>query len=392
MIAAPRVLLVTRRFWPMANDNMWRISSLGSALQAAAWNVQVLTAQWHSAWPAEVSLREFSVHRLAPSPTTPFRSRRFTRATCDWVARHGSQLDCLIVDATEEDALPLTARSSSDGPPVIVRYDSVPGSGPLLERLRERVITACRQAALVVVPHEHARRELVAADVPLKKIRLIPDGPVPHYDRGAMSRGQARRALADINYELFLRADDRLLICPSELTRQAGVETMVRALGPLLETKRNVRCWILGDGPERSRLVDLLRREGWKTEFLLPGTFEDMEVVFLAADLCLLPGAAQGLSWLLPTALVNGLTTFACDCPAARSRLGAVDGSPLLVEPDRPLQLRNNVEAWLQRPEPWQQATIEAAAQLAPQVRIVDQWRSLVSELEFMRDRSPGRR
>ena len=370
---------------------MWRMLSLASALQTAGWQAQILTAQWHSAWPEQVELRDLPVHRLGPSPSTPFRSRRFTRAVCDWIVRHGASFDLLVVDAIEEDALALTARDSEDAPPVFVRYDTAASGGPLVERLHQRVVTACRQAAHVMVPHEHALRELVAADVPLEKISIVSDGPYPRYDRGTMSRSQARRALADINYELFLRAEDRLLICPGEMTRHAGLDLLIRALGPLLETKRNVRCWIVGDGPERSRLADLLRREGWKNDILMPGTFEDIDVALLAADLCILPGAAQGLSWLFPTAVANGLTTFACESPSARSRLGNL-ASPLLFEQGNTLELRNKVEAWLDCPDAWQPPTTQASAQLRNRPPVIDQWRELVTQFARTKDRSSGGR
>lgn len=382
MIAAPRVLFVTRRFWPLANDNMWRVLSLAGALQTAGWQAQILTAQWHSAWPEQVELRDLHVHRLPPSPSTPFRSRRYTRLLCDWIAHHESLFDCVVVDAVEDDALALTARASSDSPPVIVRFDAALSGGPLRERLHQRVVSACRQAAHVVVPHDHARRELVGAGVPLNKISVVPDGPYPRFNRDESSRSQARRALAEINYELFLRADDRLCICPCELTKQAGLDLLVRGLGPLLEMKRDVRCWIIGEGPERNRLAELLRHEGWKNDILMPGTFEDLELVLVAADLCILPGASHGLSWLLPTAVSNGLTTFACDSPAARSRLGA---SSLFFEQGNTQEFREKIGAWLERPAAWKQATAEAAQHLLRHAPVIDQWRELVARFERLK-------
>jgi glycosyltransferase involved in cell wall biosynthesis len=382
MIAAPRVLFVTRRFWPLANDNMWRMLGLAGALQSAGWQPQVLTARWHSAWPEQVELRDLRVHRLSPSPSTPFRSRKFGRNVCDWVARHEGLFDCVVIDAVEEDALVLTARQAVDSPPVILRYDTVESGGPLMERVHQRVVAACRQAAQVVVPHEHARRELVAAGVPVGKISIVADGPFPKIQRDEATRGAARRALAEINYELFLRGDDRLCICPCEVVKQAGLDLLIRAIGPLLESRRDARCWIIGEGPDRSRLAELLRHEGWKNDILLPGTFEDIEVLLQAADLCILPGASQGLSWLLPTAVSNGLTTFLCDSPAARSRLGA---SPLVFEQGNTMQLREKVEAWLEQPCAWRQATSEAAQHLLKSAPVVDQWRELVANFERLR-------
>lgn len=381
MIAAPRVLFVTRRFWPLANDNMWRLLALADALQTNGWQPQILTAQWHSAWPEKVELRDLAIQRLGPSPTTPFRSRRYVRGVCEWTNNHAGLFDCIVIDATEEDAVALTLRSMRDAPPVIVRYDTVESGGPLMERLHQRIVTACSQAAHVVVPHQHAQRELVSAGVALTKISIIADGPYRKIDCEPVARGQARRALADINYELALRADDRLCICPCEMNRAAGLELLARALGTVLESRRDARCWILGDGPERGRMVELLRREGWHSDILMPGTFEDLELIFQAADLCVLPGASHGLSWIMPTALTNGLTTLVCDSPAARSRLG-LNSCPILFEQGNTQQLCQKVESVLDHPKSWRAATQAAAEpfQLSPSP--IAQWLRLIRQFE----------
>ncbi len=76
-----------------------------------------------------------------------------------------------------------------------------------------------------------------------------------------------------------------------------------------------MRLWLIGDGPERLKHYELIRREGWRGDMIMPGTFEDPELLMSAADLCLLPGMGQGLGWILPTALKIGLPVIACDGP-----------------------------------------------------------------------------
>lgn len=380
MNAAPRVLFVTRRFWPMANDHVWRVLNLAATLRIAGWQPQVLTAQWHSAWPAEVALRDFHVDRLGPSPLTPFRSRRYARAVSDWIAQRGSNFDCIVVDAAEEEALALTTHPASDLPPIVVRYDT-PESGALQERLQSRMVAACRQATLAVVPHEAARRELASHGVPLERIALLPDGPFSKVARDDATRSRMRRALADINHELFVRSDQRLCVSIGDLTKGAGLDMLVHALGPVLESTRDVRCWIIGDGPERSRLFDLLYRQGWRREFLMPGTFEDIEPVLSVADLCILPSASQGLSWLMPTTLSSGVPTFVCDSPPARARLGNA-ADDLLFERSNTQQLRSKFESWLKQPARWEQPTARAAQHLLGSYPAVEGWRRLLERFE----------
>lgn len=380
MISAPRVLFVTRRFWPLANDNVSRWLSLADALRNAGWQVQLLTAQWHSAWPEQVVLRDIRVNRIGPSPTTPFRAKRYARSVSDWLARNASAFDCIVIDSSEEEVLTLTAHPCKELPPVIVRYDCYEGVGPLVERQRARGHTACQQAALVVVPHEHARRQLVAASVPNGRIVYVPDGPICKISRDEQSRSCARRTLADINHELFLRSDDRLCICPSDLNKSAGLELLVRTLGPFMETHRGLRCWLVGDGPDRSRLFELIRREGWRHDFLMPGTFEDLDVVLAAADLCVVPGCSQGLSWQVPTALANGLTTFVCDSDAARSRLGNSAGA-LMFEQGNAQQLGTLLQSWFEKPSQWTSSMARISERLQSAPPIIERWRDIVAHI-----------
>ncbi|MCC6508016.1 MAG: hypothetical protein IT423_02840, partial [Pirellulaceae bacterium] len=118
MNSVPRVLLVTRRFWPLAGDNAWRLLALATEMRHAGWHVEVVTALWHSAWPKRVQLREFDVQRIGPSPTTPFRTRRYTRAVWEWIAeahqaagRQGHPIDLVLIDSTEDETPALLARS-----------------------------------------------------------------------------------------------------------------------------------------------------------------------------------------------------------------------------------------------------------------------------------------
>ena len=362
MRSAPRILFVMRRFWPIVNDNVWRVLNLADGLRSVGWEPQVLTAQWHSAWPARVFLRDLEVHRLGPSPSTPFRSRRFTRTVADFISRNADQYACVVIDALEEEAASLTQGKPTDWPPVIVRFDALENGWPLIERPSSRISELCRRSAKVVVPHEHARRELTSCQVQDGLVALIPDLPPSHRPTDERARGIARRALADINHELYLRADDRLIVAVADLTRQSGLETLIRAIGPLMDTRRGLRCWIVGEGPDRGRIGELLRREGWRNDFVLPGTFEDVEFVLEAADLCILPAPAQGLAWTLPMAVACGTTTLLCASPSARSRFGsAVD--PLTFSQGDSQALRTMIEHWWANPRHFSSATEKLVGQ-----------------------------
>ncbi len=182
---APRVLLVTRRFWPLSGDVPWRWLALATAMRAANWQVEVVTAQWHSSWPVRVDLREFPVSRIYPSPTTPFRMRRAMRCLLEWTlaaaspaSKAGAEprraVDLILVDAADDEATALLDHARSL-PPIAVRYESIEAIGSLSQRQRQRALSNCQRAHRVIVASEYARRELVAGGIRAANVSLVYD-------------------------------------------------------------------------------------------------------------------------------------------------------------------------------------------------------------------------
>lgn len=186
----PRVQLVTRRFWPLSGDSAWRWLAVATAMRSAGWQVEVITALWHSAWPERVELREFAVHRAFVSPTTPFRMRRAMRQLLDYTMASHKQaaaanrpINLVMVDAADDEASALLDYAK-ELPPVVVRYESIDLSGgrmaelvwrpaivalPLLERLdfsfRETSHMSCASFILERAKRRRGREGIVASSV-----------------------------------------------------------------------------------------------------------------------------------------------------------------------------------------------------------------------------------
>lgn len=378
-----RVQIVTRRFWPLSGDVPWRWLALATAMRVKGWQVEVITAQWHSKWPEHVELREFPVHRIYPSPTTPFRMRRALRNLVEQsIASHQhatdqhKPIDFLLADAGDDETTALLDHAK-ELPPIVVRYESIESLGPLSQRYRQRILSNCQRAHRIFVASEHARRELIAGGIKPTNVQLIYDAPLQKLPRDVQAVSAARRALADINYELFLRSDDRLCVCLADLHTTSGVEFVTRTIAPILEQQRGMRFWLIGDGPDRLRLYEMLRREGWRRDVLMPGSFEDPDLVLAAADLCIVPSATQGSGWVMATALGSSLTTFVSDAPAIRSRLGS-HSSELLFEVGNNHRLSELVNRWCHRPSQFQAAVGQVAEQLWTHNASIDEFTRLV--------------
>jgi glycosyltransferase involved in cell wall biosynthesis len=138
--------------------------------------------------------------------------------------------------------------------------------------------------------------------------------------------------------ELRLGAGDLLVGAIGRLDKQKGFSTLVEAMARLKAT--GLRCVILGDGPERSKLEALIRSRELEKFVWLPGERSDVAAWLSAFDVYALPSLWEGLPNSLLEAMALGL-------PVVASR---VDGVPeavehgktgLLVPPSDPRALAN---------------------------------------------------
>ena len=136
--------------------------------------------------------------------------------------------------------------------------------------------------------------------------------------------------------ELRLNAGDVLVGAIGRLDRQKGFATLIEAMSRLKNTP--LRCVILGDGPERTRLEALIRHHHLERSVWLLGEKGEIPSWLSAFDLYCLPSLWEGLPNSLLEAMALGLPVIA----------SGVDGVPeavtsgkdgILVPPAKPAAL-----------------------------------------------------
>jgi len=146
------------------------------------------------------------------------------------------------------------------------------------------------------------------------KVRTIRNGvdlagwPVSKVDR------QKRRM------ELRLNAGEILIGAVGRLDKQKGFGTLIEAMSRLKKT--DLRCVILGEGPERAHLEELIRRHHLEKQVWLYGERPDIVTWLSAFDIHCLPSLWEGLPNTLLEAMALGLPVVA----------SGVDGVPEVVE------------------------------------------------------------
>lgn len=366
-----RVLVVARHYWPTTTDQTLRLRAWTEQLERQGWRASVVTPRWHASWPRRVACKEIPIFRLDAPPPSEFRSGRYGRLLASWIHRELASFTAIYCDAADSDAHAILSQlPNNHRVPVIVRFDprelasaTAPATRLVSWRPSPKAVDACRRASIVLVPNAMAHQQLLAAGLDPSKIHRVADVLGQVIDRSRAARQEARRILANINHDLFVRSQDEVIVCPGELSRNWGIDVLIQALGPLVEEQRSLKLWILGDSIERPRIYEALQRNGLHRLVAMPGSFTDLEQVLQVANLCVLPAPGRGLGWLLPTCLASSLPIAIADSSEARAALGEA-ASPLCFNAEDPVALQSWVRHWLRNPKPIAQSVAAARGAL----------------------------
>ena len=338
-----RLVLITRRFWPLVGGAEIMMANLAAAFHARGVETTLLTARWQNDWPPEVQHRGVRVVRL-PQPTTRvWGTWRYMRHLQTWLEQHRHAFDLVYVSMLKHDAYAAISAGRKCHFPVVTRAE---GAGPtgdvhwqIEARFGNRIRRRCRQAAALIAPSQVIHRELVAAGYPRDRIYEIPNGvPIPP-PRSAARRLEARSALGATNRALAVEPDDPLVVYTGRLHEAKGLERLVAAWPTVLSRHDRARLWLVGQGPLHRRLTDQISTSGLCGRVLLTGSFDDVADVLAAADVFVLPSRQEGLSVSLLEAMAAGLPSVATDIPGNRQLLGDSAFGRLVRLSDDPVSL-----------------------------------------------------
>jgi glycosyltransferase involved in cell wall biosynthesis len=348
-----RLAIVTARFWPLVGAPENQLLLLAEQLRLAGHEVSVATAAWDSAWPSRVLVREVAVHRIPGAPHGSFRTLRFLFNLGRWFREHKADFDLVLVAGLRYEAYIALGTASAWGVPVILQVDAGGPAGDLAwlrtAPFGQRVLRRCRRATRVVATSPAAEAELLAAGfTPSQVTSIAPGVPLPA-PGNPNRRIAARKALADVNFDLRAAAENPVIVASGRLDSASGIESLLRAFAAAAARFPAARLWIAGDGPERQRLWSLIGDLDLRARAFLPGTFSPREEFLQAADLFIAPATAEGPTPELAQAMAVGLPCIATDLPAHRDWIES-ETTGLLVRPSSTAQLEEAICRLLANP------------------------------------------
>ena len=312
-----RLLMVTPRYWPLVGDGEQTTARLADAFCSRGMDVTLLTAKWHSDWPARVMHRQTHVERLPHAPRGGWTTLRYMRALSRWIRGRRADFDVIYVMNLKYDAYATLSAAASLRLPVVLRGRRAGPTGDChwqaTTRFGKRIRKRCQAASVVVSSTQMGLKELT--DASYSSVVRIDDGTREAPERSAADRFRARATLADTNHDLAVAEYAPVAICIERLQTGRGVEDLIRAWVPIARRWPSAKLWIVGDGPLRSGLYEGIVDMGLHHHIVLPGSFDDWSELYQAADAYLSAAPGFSTTQALLDAMAAGLPVLTTDTP-----------------------------------------------------------------------------
>jgi glycosyltransferase involved in cell wall biosynthesis len=143
------------------------------------------------------------------------------------------------------------------------------------------------------------------------RITAIPNGIVPPTRRLAVPE-------AELRHELGAGPNDVLVLSISRLAADKGLEYLIKAAAGLPTTGLRIQISIAGDGPSRSKLIQLAQELGVIGRVRFVGFREDIGDLLAVSDIVVLPSLREGLSISLLEAMAAGKPIIATSIGSQR--------------------------------------------------------------------------
>ena len=153
-MSALRVVLVTRRFWPLAGGAESATANLARGLLELGAAPLIVTARFDPRWPDEVVYREIPVHRLPFSPGRfGWGTMRYMIGLSRWLRKNHPDIDLVCVSRMSHESHAVLGAHGGANIPVVIRAEPDETFGVFqsrkTDRMTTRIVRPCQSSASV---------------------------------------------------------------------------------------------------------------------------------------------------------------------------------------------------------------------------------------------------
>jgi len=251
--------MVTRRYWPLAGGGATVMANLAAALRKEDVESTIITPKVAASWPDEIHHHGSRVVRLPISTYRAWRNIRYGWNLSTWLRRNANRFDLIYVSELKHEAAAAALAGRRSGLPVVLRAENSGFTGDCQWQLEtafgRRIKQHCFTAAALLAPSPSVQRELIAAGYPRNRIHYCHSG-TPHFPRRTPElQTKCREVLAELGEGFKMPPDTPLAVFVGQLSDDKGLDHLVQAWTQVTGRWPNARLWLVGDGPQRIKLL-----------------------------------------------------------------------------------------------------------------------------------------
>ncbi|MEX0792464.1 MAG: glycosyltransferase, partial [Pirellulaceae bacterium] len=298
------------------------MANLACQLQEMGHHVEIVTAQWHPAWPRQIVHQGVPVTRIPNPPIRAWGTLRYMMSLGRWLRQHQGRFDVVYVSMLKHSATVAVTRFKNSPLPVVLRAEGPGESGDChwqtVANFGMRIRRVCQESTAVVATSREIEQELLDAQYDRDKVHFIANGVRVGAVATPESRLLARENLAAANPALALPESAPLVLFTGRLHPGKGLLKLVKTWPNVLARVPNARLYLVGEGPQEGELRGMISALGLQSRIILPGVFDNVEDLLHAANAFVLPSHFEGMSYSLMEAMSVGLPVIVSDIPGNR--------------------------------------------------------------------------
>lgn len=154
---------------------------------------------------------------------------------------------------------------------------------------------------------------------------------------------------AELSIPFQRKGSGELIVAVGRLTRQKGFDRLIEACRLLRDKGYSFELWILGQGSEREKLEELIRKYRLEDRISLLGFVENPYPYIKKADILVCSSRYEGLSTVVTEGLILGKAIVTTACTGMKELLG--DSEYGIITEDNSHALFNGIKEMLNTPD-----------------------------------------